>query len=143
MFAPITITIPGEIRGKGRPRFSTRNGVLRTFTDDLTANAEAWVKHCATQQAGQPCHEGPIHLDVLVYVEIPASWSKKKRADAVSGKLRPTGRPDFDNTIKMISDSLNKIIWKDDSQITDSTFAKWYAEAPSAQLRIVSAWRMP
>ena len=40
----IKFTIPGEPRGKGRPRFSNRGGYVRTYTDEKTASYENLVK---------------------------------------------------------------------------------------------------
>ena len=76
----LVITVPGNARGKGRPRFG--NG--RTYTDSKTQNAEAWIKACAIQQVGQPCLTGPLSLTVLIDIEVPASWSK------IQVKERPT-----------------------------------------------------
>ncbi len=134
MLDPITITIPGELRGKGRPRFSTRGGFARAYTDAKTASAETWVKACAVEQAGQPVLEGPLSLTLTIGVTIPRSWSKRRQADAASGALRPTGKPDADNVLKLLSDALNKIIWRDDSQLTDILLAKVYSAAPSTVL---------
>ena len=134
MLNPLTITIPGEMRGKGRPKFSTRGGFARAYTDAMTASAETWVKACAVEQVGQPVLEGPLALTLTVGVIIPKSWPKKRQVAARDGMLRPTGKPDFDNTSKLICDALNKIVWRDDSQITDVLFAKVYSDAPETAL---------
>jgi Holliday junction resolvase RusA-like endonuclease len=130
MGAPLIITIPGEMRGKGRPKFSTRGGFARAYTDAKTANAETWVKSCAIEQVGQPVLDGALAVSFAVGVAVPKSWSKKKQAAAIAGEMRPTGKPDFDNSAKLICDALNGIVWKDDSQITDVAFVKRYQSAP-------------
>ncbi len=127
----LIIHIPGEIRGKGRPRFG--NG--RTYTDAKTQNSEAWVRHCAVQAVGQPCLEGALALEMAITVAVPKSWSKRKQADAMQGKIRPTGKPDWDNLGK-ITDALNKIVWMDDSQIVDGRVTKHYGSDPGAVLTI-------
>lgn len=131
-FDLLTIHVPGDIRGKGRPRF----GNERTYTDSKTLNAEAWVRHCAVQAVGSPCLEGPLSLVMNVTVGIPASWSKRKQADALAGLVRPTGRPDCDNQLKLASDALNGIVWKDDAQLVDVTIVKRYGREPGAVLEI-------
>ena len=131
----LTITIPGGTRGKGRPRFG--NG--RTFTDQKTENAEAWIKACAIDQVGQPCLIGALSLRMVIDVEIPASWSKKKRAAALAGQVRPTGRPDIDNCVKLYCDALNKIVWCDDAQLTDLHVSRRYAEIPQTVLTVRAA----
>ncbi len=128
----LTIHVPGDIRGKGRPKF----GGGRVYTDAKTLNAEAWVRHCAIQAIGQPCLEGPLSLVVNIAVGVPASWSKRKQVDALAGLVRPTGKPDVDNTLKLLADSLNKIVWRDDSQLVDVTVIKRYGREPGAVLEI-------
>ncbi len=131
-FDLLTIHVPGDIRGKGRPRF----GGGRTYTDAKTLNAEAWVRHCAVQAVGQPCLEGPLSLLVGITVGIPASWSKRKQTAALAGLLRPTGKPDADNTLKLLADALNKVVWRDDSQLVDVRVHKFYGREPGAVLEI-------
>lgn len=127
--------VPGEIRGKGRPRFG--NG--RTYTDSKTLNAEAWVRHCAVQAVGQPCLEGPLALVVRVAVAVPASWSKRKQADALAGVVRPTGKPDADNTLKLLADALNGVVWRDDAQVVDVRLTKHYGTEPGAAVEVRTA----
>jgi Holliday junction resolvase RusA-like endonuclease len=129
-----TITIPGELRGKGRPRFSTQRGRPRAYTDAKTASAETWIKVCAIEQVGQPMLMGALNVTFMVGVAVPASWSKKKRAAALIGEIRPTGKPDFDNLAKLVSDALNRIVWVDDAQITDVSFIKRYLDTPSTTI---------
>lgn len=112
------------MRGKGRPRFG--NG--RTYTDQRTETAEAVIRICANQQVGQPVLLGPLTLSIAMEVEVPASWSKRKRADALANTVRPTGKPDLDNVAKLIADALNGIVWKDDAQLCSLTIARRYAE---------------
>lgn len=131
----LTIRVPGDIRGKGRPKF----GGGRVYIDAKTLNAEAWVRHCAVQAVGQPCLEGPLTLSVGITVGIPPSWSKRKRADALAGLVRPTGKPDADNTLKLLADALNKVVWRDDSQLVDVRVIKLYGIEPGALLEIRTA----
>ena len=133
---PLTIHIPGEIRGKGRPRFARTSKGVRTFSDSKTEAAENWVRSCAIDQVGQPVLEGPLALDVAITVAIPESWSKRKKADAAAGVLRPTGKPDLDNTVKLLADALNKIVWRDDSQITMMRLSKHYGNAAGALVTV-------
>jgi Holliday junction resolvase RusA-like endonuclease len=137
--ANMKITIPGEMRGKGRPKFTTRGGFARAYTDAKTASAETWVKACAIEQVGQPLLDGPLSVAIAVGVSIPPSWPKKRQASALAGALRPTGKPDFDNIAKLICDALNKIVWVDDSQITEVSFSKSYSAVPQTILIVEKA----
>lgn len=132
----ITITIPGEMRGKGRPRFSSRGGFARAYTDARTVSAENWVKACAVEQAGAQPICGPVSLGICIAVEVPASWPKKKRLDALAGAVFPTSKPDLDNCAKLIADALNGIVWKDDKQIVRMEIRKHYAETAQTVLTV-------
>lgn len=132
----LTITIPGEMRGKGRPRFSTRNGRPVAFTDSRTANAETWVRACAAGVVTGAPLEGPISLRVEIGVPVPASWSKRKRADALAGAVWPTAKPDLDNVLKLVGDALNGIVWRDDKQIVRAEVVRRYVEAPATVLTV-------
>ena len=136
----LTIRIPGEIRGKGRPRFSARRGgFARAYTDGRTANAESLIRLCAVEQVGQPCLEGPLTLSMAITVSIPASWSKRKQGDALVGLIRPTGKPDLDNSVKLACDALNGVVWRDDSQLVRVSISKQYGVAPGAILEVGTA----
>lgn len=132
----LTITIPGEMRGKGRPRFSARGGFARAYTDSKTANAETWIKACAIEQAGIHPMDAPLELQMTISVEVPASWSKRRRADALSGAMMPTSKPDLDNCVKLVADALNGIVWRDDKQIVRMVLAKRYAERAETVLTV-------
>lgn len=132
----LTITIPGEMRGKGRPRFGTAGGQARAFTDSKTRNAEAWVRsRAADAWVGAPL-VGPITLQMSIGVAVPASWSKRKRADALAGAIWPTSKPDLDNVLKLVGDALNGIVWQDDKQIVRAEVVRRYVEPPQTVLMV-------
>ena len=134
----LRVVIPGEMRGKGRPRFSTRGGFARAFTDAKTVSMEAWVKACAIE-AGATVMDGPVQLRMIVWAGIPASWSKKKRQEALDGRMRPTGKPDLDNCLKLVADALNGIAWHDDKQVVEVLARKFYAEVSRTVLEVSAA----
>lgn len=127
----IMVTIPGKPVAKGRPRF-TKTG--RLYTPKTTAIAENWAKVKVQEQVGSPLLEGALAVDVLVLLPIPKSWSKAKRAAALSGDTRPTSKPDADNIAKLYLDALNGIMWLDDSQIAELNITKVYAPSPEVRL---------
>lgn len=136
---PIIITIPGEMRGKGRVKFSARGGFARAYTDAKTVTAENWVRSCASDVAPAAPLEGPVELHAVVGVAVPASWPKKRQAAALAGTLRPTSKPDIDNAVKLIADALNGVIWRDDKQIWFMVVRKVYQASPQTVLRVVGA----
>jgi len=121
--ASISFTVPGRLKGKGRPKFSTRGGFARAYTPAETANAEAMVRSlAAVAMRGIALLEGPCALHVHIWLQPPASWPKKKRAMASF----VTGKPDCDNVVKLIGDALNGIVWRDDSQVAELKMSRHY-----------------
>lgn len=48
----------------------------------------------------------------------------------LSGKIRPTIKPDWDNVGKLIADALNGVAYYDDKYVVDGMARKFYAEIP-------------
>lgn len=130
----IEIVLLGKPVAKGRPRFNTATG--RAYTPEKTAKYETMLRYAAAEVMGdRPPLEGPLNMEMLIVAPVPASWPKKKQAAALSGALRPTGKPDVDNFMKVI-DSCNLVVWIDDSQITDATLRKRYGDRPRMEIRV-------
>ena len=114
----IRFIVPGEARGKGRPRFARRGNFVKTYTDDKTASYENLVKLAAQSAMNTLAPlQNALHAEIDVAVIVPASWSKKKRTEALSGVLRPTSKPDLDNVAKALLDAMNGICYLDDKQV--------------------------
>jgi len=132
--APITITIAGEPVAKGRPR-ATRRGIL--YTPAHTRKYEAHGRLAAQLAMGErPPIEGPVRLELLAALPIPASWSQRKRTLAITGDVLPCSRPDLDNYLKSALDSINEIVVRDDSQVVEFTARKRYSASPKMILTI-------
>ena len=130
----IEIVLLGKPVAKGRPRFNRESG--RAYTPEKTVKYETMLRYAAEQVMGaRPPLEGPLRLEMSVVAPIPASWPKKKQAAALAGELRPTGKPDVDNFMKVI-DSCNLVVWIDDSQIVDAHLKKTYGDKPRMEIRV-------
>lgn len=129
-------TIPGEVIPQGRPRFvRTRNGV-RTYDPARSREYKSFVQWSTCELWPAEPFDGPLSVRIVEYRAVPASWTKKRRADALAGIIRPTGRPDLDNVVKAILDSLNGRMWRDDSQVVSLCAEKRYAETARAEVEI-------
>ena len=130
----VKFTIPGEPKGKGRPRFS--NG--RATTPEATASYENLIQLYYIQQCGRHPFEKDVPLDVriVVYYSIPESASKKKKAMMAAHLLRPIKKPDADNVAKIAMDALNKLAYHDDAQVVDFQFRKFYSLRPRLVITI-------
>jgi Holliday junction resolvase RusA-like endonuclease len=81
--------------------------------------------------------EWPISARVTFYMPIPNSWSQKKK-DSKLGSFH-TSKPDIDNLIKGLFDSLNKIAWKDDNQVCEVYSRKVYSNEPGIEFELLEA----
>lgn len=121
----INLTIPGQPQGKGRPRL----GKYTTYTPDKTRNYEAYIQWLFVDSyKGFKPLLGTFKIEVVCYYQIPKNFSKKKREAIRNGSLRPTTKPDVDNCLKLILDSLNSLCYKDDKQCVEATVKKYYTE---------------
>ena len=128
-----TTTIPGEPIAKARPRM-TKNG--HTYTPKRTVDYERMVQTLFYQKYGSPKIEGAVLLELELYMGIPKSASKKRKARMLSHEERPTKRPDLDNCLKAVCDALNGIAYKDDSQIVGAVVQKFYSDEPRVEIEI-------
>lgn len=131
----IKFTVPGKPKAKGRPRFRVvtpkgKKSFVHTYTPKETETEEGVLRHIASiAMAGRAPLMGPLIIQMAVYIHVPPSWPKKKREDALAGRIYPTSKPDWDNYAK-IQDGLNLIVWGDDAQIVDAHVYKRYSDTP-------------
>lgn len=134
----VRFTILGEPKGKGRPRFCRNTGHAITPKD--TVNYETLVK--TEYGLKYPDFKFPdgtmLDMRIKAFYSIPQSASKKKKAAMLAGEIRPTKKPDMDNVVKIIADSLNQIAYRDDTQIVDCQCRKFYSEHPRVEVIIKS-----
>ncbi|WP_438588955.1 RusA family crossover junction endodeoxyribonuclease [Dubosiella newyorkensis] len=133
----IRFDVPGEPGAKGRPRFSTRGGFVKTYTDKKTELYESLVRNAyLIKYASNEPLEGEIKVEIQAHFSIPKSTSKKSREEMVAGRIRPTKKPDTDNIAKIVLDSLNGIAFEDDKQVVHLIVTKQYAEKPHVEVSI-------
>lgn len=131
----VTIELTGPPKGKGRPRFARATG--HAYTPQSTRSYEAALRYAAqVKMAGKAPIEGPLRIEALFAFPVPVSWSNKRRADALAGLVRPTGKPDIDNLIKSLGDAFNGVVWRDDSQVVTAQVAKRYSDHPRLWVQV-------
>ena len=130
----VKITIPGKPTPKGRPRFSRKTG--RTYTPVDTGRYEKLVRECYGDNYF--FDKEFIKIKVVAKFAIPQSYSKKKREDALSGKLFPT-KCDLDNIVKSITDGLNGKAYADDRYIYKIEAEKIFTDKDETIVEISSA----
>jgi Holliday junction resolvase RusA-like endonuclease len=135
----IEFVIPGKPVAWQRVGGRLKTGVPVLFTRPQTRSYQSLVKYaCAQKMNGAAMIEGPVTLSIEVIVEIPASWSQRKQAEARAGERMPTGRPDLDNVSGSIRDALNGVAYRDDAQVCIETLSKEYGPQPQVTVRIAT-----
>lgn len=133
----VAFTVPGEPQGKGRARVGTVHGHARMFTPQKTMAYEGLIAHAAAQaMAGHPPLAEACRIELDVVCAVAASWSNRKRAQALAGEIRPTKKPDADNVLKAVCDGLNGVVWRDDVQAVDVVLRKRYGATPGLLVRV-------
>lgn len=123
------ITVFGNPKGKARPRFFRGHAYTPKATREYEKLfAEAWGD-------AEP-FDGPISVAITAYFKPPASTRKSDLMDMISGKLKPTKKPDIDNIIKAVLDGLNGVAYRDDSQVAKIKAFKVYDDQPRVEVTI-------
>ena len=131
----VCVSLYGEPRGKGRPRFVRATG--RVYTDAETVRYEEALRAAGERSMeGRPPLEGALALKVVARFHIPRSWSGKRKALAATGDIRPTTKPDVDNIQKCVGDALQKVVFRDDVQIVLSSITKVYSDRPGLWIEV-------
>ena len=138
----IHFTIPGQPMGKQRARTRTVNtkagkSFVMSYTPKKTLNYETYIKELfVIKYPNYKILEGAISVDIIAYLTIPMSKSKKQKELMREGAIQPTTRPDGDNIQKAIFDALQGIVFKNDSQIVSGSFKKIYSDSPRVDVII-------
>lgn len=137
MTLQIEFMVPGDPRGKGRPRFSRVGKFTKTYTDPKTRLYELKIANEAklAMFPHEPL-EGPVAVWMEINVPIPASYSKKRKEACLLGVEMPCKKPDADNIAKGILDAMNGIIYKDDVQVVRLSLQKNYSTEPGVYTMI-------
>lgn len=137
--ARVCFRVPGQPVAKGRPIAGRGfNGHTTLRTPEKTVNYESRVALAAEQaMGGRRPLDGPLYVEIDIVIQIPASWSKKKREMAVAGRIGATKKPDASNILKAVEDGMNGVVFVDDSQIVDGRQRKRYGETPGVSVEVV------
>lgn len=139
MLTNLAFVVPGEPQGKGRARVGKVGGHARMFTPAKTVAYEGLVALAAQSAIGAAVpFSGPLAVEIEAVHTVPASWSKKRRNDALCGDVHPTTKPDIDNIVKAIADGGNGVAWVDDKQIVRLATMKRYGETPGVWVRVAA-----
>lgn len=127
--------VPGKIIGKGRPRLNSYTGIVYTpsKTKDYETLVEQYflIKYPRFKEL-----EGRIKVSIIAYFLIPKATKKSDVNEMLENNISPTKKPDIDNIVKIILDSMNKFAFKDDTQITKLDIEKRYGLEEKVYIKI-------
>lgn len=143
------IVVLGEPKGKQRPKATTINGKVRTYTPKETVSYESKVVAQYRSQYKEMIfkpHE-EIWATIIAYFKIPKQhYRYHKRTNTIDldkdgelmkqGKIKPLKTPDCDNIAKICLDALNDVAYPDDSQVTTLLVLKYYSEDPRIEITL-------
>jgi len=105
-----TFSVPGEPVAWARTRVNLGG---KLFTPNKVRAFKTKVQLVATA-SGVQMLEGPVELEVRFVFEWPRTLRRKRK---MKDWTWLTGKPDLDNLVKGIADSLNGLAYKDDAQV--------------------------
>lgn len=81
--------------------------------------------------------EFSVELELKFFLPIPKNDSKTIKENKISGKIRPTIRPDLDNYVKFVMDSMHDVLYDDDKRVVKVTSEKIFSEEPRSEIRAI------
>ena len=134
---PLTFTVPGNPVALKRHR-TFRRGTFTGQYDPSKGDKADFITIAMQSRPERPLDE-PLEVNFVFCFQRPKShYGSGKNSD----KLKPTapayhtGKPDADNLVKFVCDSLNGLFWRDDSIICRATAIKMYGEQPRTEITI-------
>lgn len=129
----LTFSVPGTVTPWARSR---SRGPIHFTAKPQEDYMQVLRSSASAAMAGAPMIEGPVELTIVATWPWPKGMSAKKRLLPGSA-LKPT-KPDVDNITKIIKDSLNLIVWRDDAQVTTLIASKRWGETPGLWVQVTS-----
>lgn len=127
--------VPGKVIGKGRPRLNTYTGSV--YTPTKTKDYETLIEqYFLIKYPRFKILEGRVKVNIIAYFNIPKATKKSDVDKMLSNEISPTKKPDIDNIVKVILDAMNKIAFKDDTQITKLEVEKKYGKEEKVCVKI-------
>ena len=127
--------VPGKVIGKGRPRLNSYTGIV--YTPTKTKDYESLVEqYFLLKYPRFKTLEGRIQVSIIAYFSIPKATKKSDINEMLDNNISPTKKPDIDNIVKAVLDSMNKFAFKDDNQITKLEVEKKYALEDKIYIKI-------
>ena len=133
------IAVQIEPMAQSRPRFARRGrGVIAYEKKEM----KAWRVECSKlikkNFKTEELIEGPLKIDVVFYIQPPKYISSKRklREKLEAEEIFCSKKPDIDNFLKALLDSMTGIVFKDDGQVVECRARKLYSLEPRIKFTI-------
>lgn len=136
----VTFHVPGKPQGKARARTVYNKNIGRSvsYTPENDLLYENLIKTMYIQSAKGQVFDKEIPVKLCIIARfIPAkSTSKKKQQQMLAGEILPLKKPDVDNIVKVVADSLNGVAYHDDTQIANVVAEKVYSSTEGLDITV-------
>jgi Holliday junction resolvase RusA-like endonuclease len=138
-----TINLPPKSQMRSRSRAVVQdngNAIAMNYKAGKQRKEERKLEALLYEHRPAQPLDGQVWLGVKAYLPIPTSKSKKWKAAAAAGLIRPTVKPDLDNLLKQIKDCMTGIFWVDDKLVVGYLpgTGKYYSDVARWEIEVVS-----
>jgi Holliday junction resolvase RusA-like endonuclease len=120
------LVVPGTPIPKARPKFNRKTGI--TYTPQTTVRWEDTIRYAALQHPPERLLAGALSATLTFYLPKPKSVARKR--------FYPEVKPDWDNLGKAVTDALEGLAFKNDSQLVKVIVEKLYGDPPCAVIEV-------
>jgi Holliday junction resolvase RusA-like endonuclease len=124
----ITFTVVGNPVAQARPRATRFGNGVRLYDPKKIADFKTYFKLCASEHAPEKLIDSAMVVTLDVHVQRPKSWPKKR--------IHACVKPDADNLAKGCLDSMEGVIYTNDSRIVCLLVEKHLSDKPRVDVRI-------
>ena len=129
----LTFTVPGNPRPQQRHRTVRNKSTGASFQyDPSKQDKDNFLAKIMAMRPETPI-EGPIRLEVTFGFQRPKSHFTKKGI-RLTAPFYVEKRPDIDNLVKLVTDAMNGVFFRDDSQIVVLLAVKMYSDQPNVHI---------
>ena len=119
--------VEGKIIGKERPRINMNSG--HVYTPNRTKDYEALIQQAFFIKYRKQLNiTNRVFVSIVAYFKIPTSTCKSDKELMLKDLISPTKKPDADNIAKVVLDSLNNFVIRDDNQVSKILVEKKYTD---------------
>lgn len=135
----IHFTVPGEPKGKGRPKFNHYTRTAYTPKDTEEYEQRVRAAYFAATPGNPGFEKSALCVEIVAFFGMPRNIRRDLATAMLAGDVKPTKKPDSDNILKIICDALNKFAYMDDAQVVHATVKKRWAEIPRVEVTLYDA----